>query len=151
MAATPPPYYSISVWSVKLFVEDCVNHRWSPVCILGHISPKRDTMRALLEFLTCSNAKFNTCKATWNLFKPGDSGVAESVEMGVEMVRVEWGKPPTAAWLEATVTILRSPQNENRCNNKGRGRPGKENFQKCILAGNFKEECIWIFGCPEAL
>ena len=24
----------------------------------------------------------------------GDSGVAESVEMEVEMVRVEWGKPP---------------------------------------------------------
>ena len=24
----------------------------------------------------------------------GDSGVAESVEMGVEMVKVEWGKPP---------------------------------------------------------
>ena len=23
-----------------------------------------------------------------------DSGVAESVEMGVEMVKVEWGKPP---------------------------------------------------------
>ena len=24
----------------------------------------------------------------------GDSGVAKSVEMGVEMFRVEWGKPP---------------------------------------------------------
>ena len=30
--------------------------------------------------------------------------------------------PHRAAWLEATVTILGSPQNENRCINQGRGR-----------------------------
>ena len=39
----------------------------------------------------------------------------------------------TVAWLEATVTILGSPQNENRCIYKGRGRlprPSKSHLQK---------------------
>ena len=41
-----------------------------------------------------------------------------------------WG---TAAWLEATGTILGSPQNESRCIYKGRGRlprPSKSHLQK---------------------